>query len=96
MVQDPDRRNEILAGVGTGMILFAANASGAWWFLERLHRGKSQLLGVPVLALGLVFAEAFALRNTSERVASAFLCAGLLACLVVTGLLWLGELQGGQ
>lgn len=93
MEQEVDRRTEIWVGIGIGVVFFSVNSVAAWWFLERLHRENALLMGVPLLALGLIFAEAFVFRRISDRAATAFLCVGFLACLLA--LLFLSRLQNG-
>ena len=94
MELDVERRVELWIGAGVGLIFFTGNAGAAWWLLEWLHRGKSQLMGVPILALGLSLAEGFVFRKLSDRAASAFVGAGFIACLLAFALL--NGLQGSN
>jgi len=74
-----ERRREYWTGSAVGLIFYAGDALGAWWLLDALHYGRQQYLAVPLLACGVLFIEGFAFRKISDRVATAFVLAGICA-----------------
>ena len=72
-----DRRREVWIGLGIGIIAYIGNGLGSWWLLDALRYGKQELLAVPLLALGFLMVQGFVFRKLSDRVATAFVLAGL-------------------
>jgi len=75
--EEIDHRRELWVGLAVGLVCYLGDALGSWWLLDTLHYGRQQFLAVPLLALGLLLLEAFAIRKFSDRIATAFDMIGL-------------------
>jgi hypothetical protein len=90
--EEIDRRRERWTGLLVGAVLYLGDLLVAWWLLGALHYGKQQFLAVPLLAVGFLLLEGFALRKASDKLATGFVLSGFCILPLALFIIW-GWLQ---